>query len=392
MDDPVVLLEGSRIQSVGQREEIDIPPDAEVLSYPEGCLLPGFIDAHVHLALSGGEAPLMDLYHDSDDLMLLRAVRNAETALRAGVTTVRDCGGRNRVTFSLREGMEKGLLQGPRLVLSGWPLTMTGGHCYYLNGEVDGPENIRDTVRGLLKEGANFIKLMASGGVMTPSTHPKHAYYTVEELRAAVEEAGRFDVPCAAHCHSTSSIRNALDAGIQSIEHATFLDETGWPKFDPEVGERMARQGAYADPTLSAGYRVISSIESKPEAERTRGDRVLLAIDDRMENVRGMLRIGVKVIAGTDAGAPLTAFDDYALTLELLIEAGMKPMDALVAGTGQAAQALMLEDRVGTVEIGKEADLVIVTGDPLADVSAIRNVQMVMKAGEILPPRRGENV
>ena len=384
LDDPVVVVEGSKIRAAGRKGEIEIPPDAEVLSHPEGCLLPGFIDAHVHLAISGGETPLLDLYHDSDDLMLLRAVRSAEKALTAGVTTVRDCGGRNRVTFSLREGMEKGIVRGPRLVLSGHPLTMTGGHCYYLNGEVDGPEEIRNAVRRLFKEGADFIKLMASGGVMTPSTHPKYAYYTVEELRAAVAEAGRFEKLCAAHCHSTSSIRNALDAGVQGIEHATFLGETGWPEFVPEIGERMVKQGAYVNPTLSAGYRVIPILERKPEGARTHGDRVLIAMDARMENVRRMLELGVKIVAGTDAGAPLTTVDDYALTLELLVEAGMSASDALVAGTGRAAQALGMGDLIGTVEPGKEADLVVVTGDPLSDVSAVRNVRMVMKAGEVV--------
>ena len=384
IDDPIVVVQGSKIRAVGRRGEIEIPPDAEMLSCTDEYLLPGFIDVHVHLTMSAEETPLIDLYHDSDDLMLLRAVRSAEKALTAGVTTVRDCGGRNRVTFSLREGMEKGIVRGPRLVLSGHPLTMTGGHCYYLNGEVDGPEEIRNAVRYLFKEGADFIKLMASGGVMTPSTHPKYAYYTVEELRAAVAEAGRFEKLCAAHCHSTSSIRNALDAGVQGIEHATFLDETGWPKFEPDVAEQMVKQGAYVNPTLSAGYRVIPIIERKPEEARTYGDRLVLGVHDRMENVRRMLELGVKIVAGTDAGARLTAFDDYALGLELLVEAGMSPADALVAGTGQAAEAIGLGDRIGSVEAGKEADLVVVGGDPLADVSAIRNVQMVMKAGEVV--------
>jgi len=382
VDDPVVIVEGATIKAVGRQGEIPIPSEAETHSYPDACLLPGLIDMHVHLTMSTGETPLIDLYHDSDDLMLLRAVKNAGKALSAGVTTLRDCGGRNRITFSLREGIEKGIVPGPRLMLSGRPLTMTGGHCYYLNGEVDGPENLRHAVRGLLKEGADFIKLMASGGGMTPSTKPKYAYYTVEELRAAVEEAGRFDMLCAAHCHSTSSIRNALDAGVQSIEHASFLDETGWPKFDPEVAEQMVRQGTHVNPTLSAGYRVIPIIQKKPEEDRTYGDRLVLGVQNRMENVRRMLEMGVKIVVGTDAGTRLTEFDDYALGLELLVEIGMSPADALVAGTGRAAEAIGMGDRIGTVQVGKNADLVVVDGDPLADVSAIRNVQMVMKAGE----------
>ena len=385
IDDPVVIVEDGKITTVGRQGEIPIPPEAEARAYPDGCLLPGFINVHVHLIMSVGETPLIDLYHDSDDLLLLRAVKNAEKALMAGVTTLRDCGGRNQTTFSLREGIEKGIIPGPRLLLSGRPLTMTGGHCYYLNGEVDGPENLRHAVRGLLKEGADFIKLMASGGGMTPITKPKYAYYTVEELRAAVEEAGRFDVLCAAHCHSTSSMRNALDAGVQSIEHASFLDETGWPKFDPEVAEQMVRQGTYVDPTLSAGYRVIPIIQQKPEEDRTYGDRLVLGVQNRMANTRRMLEMGVKIVVGTDAGTRLTAFDDYALGMELLVEEiGMSPAEALAAGTGCAADAIGMADRIGTVEVGKEADLVVVDGDPLANVSAIRDVRMVMKAGEVV--------
>jgi len=375
IENPVILVQGSKIVSVGQEGEVALPQTENVnrLDYEDKTLLPGLIDCHVHLCMSADDNPLARIYEESDDMMLLRAANNAEIALEAGITTLRDCGGRNRVTFSIREAIEKRITKGPRLLLSGRPITITGGHCFFLNGEADGVEGVRKAVRELIKEGADFLKIMASGGGMTPSTISKLPYYTVEELTVASDEAHRLGKKIAAHCHSTKSIEDVLDANIDTIEHASFLSpDTGQRKFEPRIAERIAANGVYVSPTISAGQQPV----------RSDMDKLRLKMQD--SNFSLMLEMGVKLIAGTDAGVCRTTFDRYPLCLELAVAGGMSNMQAIQSGTSLAAEALDITDTVGTLQPGKEADIIAVDGNPLEDISALWNVAMVMKAGELV--------
>jgi imidazolonepropionase-like amidohydrolase len=371
VENPVILIQDSRIVAVGKEGEIEIPQAEGVnrLDYRDKTLLPGLIDCHVHLCMSADDNPLARLYEDSDDMLVLRAANNAQIALRAGITTLRDCGGRNRVTFSIKEGIRKKIIKGPRLLLSGRPLTITGGHCFFLNGEADGVDGVRRTARQLIKEGADFLKIMASGGGMTPSTISKLPYYTVEELTAAADEAHRLGRKIAAHCHSTKSIEDVLEAGVDTIEHASFLSPDGQRKFDPAIAEKIVASGTYVCPTISAGRRPVRSVEQT---------------DMQGSNFSLMHHKGVKLIAGTDAGVTHTAFDNYPLCLELAVAGGMTNMQAIQSGTNLAAEALGISDIVGAIQPGKEADIVAVDGDPLEDISALWNIAMVMKAGELI--------
>ena len=208
IENPVIVIQDSKIVSAGREGDVAIPQmeDVNKLDYKDKTLLPGLIDCHVHLCMSADDNPLARVYEDSDDMMLLRAAHNADVALSTGITTLRDCGGRNRVTFSTKEAIEKKIIKGPRLLLSGRPITITGGHCFFLNGEADGVDGVRKLARRLIKEGADFLKIMASGGGMTPSTVPKLPYYTVEELTVAADEAHRLGRKIAAHGPSTKSM------------------------------------------------------------------------------------------------------------------------------------------------------------------------------------------
>jgi imidazolonepropionase-like amidohydrolase len=350
--------------------------DINKLNYKDKTLLPGLIDCHVHLCMSADDNPLARVYEDSDDIMLFRAAHNAEVALKAGITTLRDCGGRNNVTFSTREAIEKKIIKGPRLLLSGRPITITGGHCFFLNGEADGVEDVRKLARRLIKEGADFLKIMASGGGMTPSTISKLPYYTVEELTAAADEAHRLGRKIAAHCHSTHSIADSLEAGIDTIEHCSFLSpETGQRKFEARIAERIAESGTYVCPTISAGRKPVRPIEQTDEYK--------LQLQKNMQdsNFSRVLEMGVKLIAGTDAGVVQTTFDNYPLYMELAVAGGMNNMQAVLSGTSLAAEALGIADSVGTIQPGKEADIIAVDGNPLEDISALWNVSMVMRAG-----------
>jgi imidazolonepropionase-like amidohydrolase len=380
IENPIILIQGSKIIAVGSEKDIAIPQTDNItrLDYRDKTLLPGLIDCHVHLCMSADDNPLARLYEDSDDMLVLRAANNAQVALKAGVTTLRDCGGRNKMTFSIKEAIKKGVIKGPRLLLSGRPITITGGHCFFLNGEADGIDGVRKAVRQLIKEGADFLKIMASGGGMTPSTIPKLPYYTVEELSIAADEAHRLGRKIAAHCHSTKSIEDSIEAGIDTIEHATFLSPDGQRRFEPSIAEKIVANGTYISPTLSAGRRPVYLVNQTDEYKNK------LKADMQNSNFSLMHQMGVKLIAGTDAGVTYTTFDNYPLCLELAVAGGMTNMQAIQSGTSLASEALGISDLTGTIQSGKEADIIAVDGDPLEDISMLWNVAMVMKAGELV--------
>jgi len=380
IENPIILIQGSKIIAVGREEDLAIPQTGNIikLNYKDKTLLPGLIDCHVHLCMSADDNPLARLYKDSDDMLVLRAANNAQAALKAGITTLRDCGGRNRMTFSIKEAIKKGIIKGPRLLLSGRPITITGGHCFFLNGEADGIDGVQKAVRQLIKEGADFLKIMASGGGMTPSTIPKLPYYTVEELIVAADEAHRLGRKIAAHCHSTKSIEDSLEAGIDTIEHASFLAPDGQRKFELSIAEKIVASGTYICPTLSAGRRPIHPVNQTNEY------KLGLQADMQNSNFSLMHQMGVKLIAGTDAGVTYTTFDNYPLCLELAIAGGMTNMQAIQSGTSLAAEALGIADVIGAIQSGKEADIIAVDGDPMENISVLWNIAMVMKAGELI--------
>jgi len=389
----VLVVEGSRILAAGSQEAVEAPrgPDVRELDYPDGYLLPGLIDAHTHLMFGAGEATYEEVIErDTDEIMLLRAARNAHIHLNAGVTTLRDCGARNQVTFDLRRGVDQGLALAPRLLLSGRPVTVTKGHFWWCNGEAEGVQGVRKAVRRLVEDGADFIKIMASGGG-TAGTDNRRPSFSVEELRAIVDEAHNPAVPTTAHCIATQSIANALDAGVDSIEHATFIEPDGSYVFNPHLAERIASQGVRVSPTVQTGYRRREKLLGMREEGHALTPEDKVRLEDlqikceRQVEFLGRLwsEWGITIVAGTDA---ISSFGDYCLGLELQVEAGMSTADVIRSATGVAAQAVGLDHLVGTLEPGKEADLVVVDRDPLEDIRALRSMRMVMQRGGVVPP------
>lgn len=376
---PGLLLGEGRIRQLGPdrgaTREVE-PFDADGLT-----ILPGLIDAHVHLTFTASDDVVGDLARESDELLLLRGARNARQMLSSGVTTARDCGGRNLITASLKLAIQAGITPGPRLLISLMPITTTGGHCHYLGLEADTLDDLRVATRRLAKSGADFVKVMASGGNMTPGSNVLLPQYGADELRTLVAEAHRLGRQVAAHAHPVEAIRSAVLAGADTIEHCHWQEPAGGVSLDEAVVAEMVRRGTFVDPTLAGGYRIPAPGESA--ADRRRGE----LRSGRVAALRRMIELGVRVIAGTDAGARRTAFDDFALSLELLVaEAGLTPADALLAATRTSAEALGLAHEIGTIEAGKRADLVLVEGDPLADVSATRRVAAVIQAGRVFRP------
>ncbi|MGH2617641.1 MAG: metal-dependent hydrolase family protein, partial [Thermomicrobiales bacterium] len=350
-------------------------------------VLPGFIDVHVHLMFGSGPRTYDDVVtHDSDELMLLRGARNAYLHLRAGVTTLRDCGARNRVTFNLREGADAELFLTPRLQLCGRPLTITGGHFWWCNEEADGVDGVRAATRRLLKDGADFIKIMASGGAATDSWF---ASYSVEEMAAAVAEAHQVGKKTTAHCLAAESIARAVDAGIDQIEHFNFLHPDGSRVFDERVAEKILARGVFMSPTIQTSYRQLERLQER-EGALTPPERALLEeyrykIETKLDFVRRFYEMGAPIVMGTDA---IQQFGDYALGLELLHRAGLSPMDVILAATGRAARAIGSESEVGMVCPGKHADFLFIDGDPLVDVRALGRIVSVVQAGRTVVDKR----
>ena len=354
-----VAVDGAIAGSAGPGESIDI----------SGCtVVPGLMEAHAHLCFNG-EANWRQVYDaDSPVGMALRMAGNGRTMLEAGITTVRDLGAPTATSIEVRDAFAKGLVAGPDLLVAGAPITTTGGHCHFMGGEADGELEVRRAVRERVKAGCDWIKVMATGGNMTRGTNTLAAQYTVPELRACIEEAHRLRLRVAAHCHGTAGIRAAVEAGVDMLEHCSFTGE-GRIDFDPAVVDAIADKGIIVSPTVSIGWRKWAD------------DGLRRA---RAEALKTMFARGCKVIMSTDCGIPGVPHAALAGALDVLSEyAAMPPVEALKLATSRAAELLDLPDR-GVIAEGKRADLLVVEGDPLSDLLALRRVRLVVKAGEIV--------
>jgi len=358
----LLTIENGTLIRVEANGEPDTSAGAgDVLDLREYTVLPGLINMHTHTVLPGDGTPFAQWMALPDELLLLQAHTNALTALHSGVTTIRDCGGKGILMFRLREAIRRGIIPGPRFVLSGRPLTITGGHCRYFGGEVDGADGMRHAARQLLHEGADFIKIMAAGGG-TVGTYSQYPAFDVEEMRAAIHEAHKIGKRAACHCIARDSIANALDAGTDHIEHCSFMAPDTTQQYDEQLARRIAAQGVYVTPTLQV-------------MRRGRMGEGNIAV------IRGLHELGVPLVAGNDAGWLSTGFGDFYRELQCLAECGVPPLEAIHAATGRAAEACQLGGVVGTVAPGCVADLLVVAGDPTTDLGVLAHPLMVMQGG-----------
>ena len=387
-----VLISDGRILAVGPSDTIasQIPPDTETIDLGDTPLTPGLIDGHTHLSLAGDGHSYVEMFSESDEMMVLTGAYNLRRHLDAGITTLREHGARNKVGFAIKEALSRGYIAGPRMQVSGRPITCSGGHFHMCNEVADGPDEIRRSVRRLVHEGADYIKIMTSGGG-TAGTIPGRASYSVEELHAVVHEAHHFHRLTAAHCRAKESMVRAVAAGIDLMEHAEFLDPDHEMRFDPDLAEKMAECGIWISPTLQAwtNYGSIVDLEQK----RDRGELApaaasqLQALSDRAEKrldiMRRMLdycRID-RIVPGTDSGVGSLAFGHLDYDLRLLVKVGFTPGEALLSATRISAEAIDMADELGTIEPGKIADLAAFKGDPTEDVLALSDVAAVFQAG-----------
>ena len=336
----------------------------------------------------GGSAQVND--DDTDEIRLLRSAQNTAAAVASGVTTMCDCGSWNRNAFALKEGLAQGIVEGPRLLVSGPPLTVTGGHLWYMGGEADGVEAVRTQVRNLIKQGADFIKIAASGG-STSTSDPYRAAYSVAELTTIVDEAHNRGRSVLAHCRCTDAINAALDAGADAILHCSFYDSDGSYRFDQQTADRLAASETWLNPTMYLGRvsraRLIEIKAERPLTpfEQDRLDRSTASGENSAKQFSALIKAGVKLVGGSDCGWGSYPFGDFQGEILALHGAGRSPLEAIYAGTRSPAAALGIQSSIGTVEAGKEADLLVVNGDPSQELECLRDVAAVFKGGTRIP-------
>jgi imidazolonepropionase-like amidohydrolase len=384
-----ILIDGELIAAVGRPVDVRPPAGAVVdrRDYGAATILPGLVDAHTHLVAPGDGTLGDDIAKEDDGILLLRAAQNARTLLHSGVTTLRENGAKGTVAFSLREGIRRRLAPGPRMVICGRPIAMTGGHMGYFGEEADGEQAVRASVRRLLKEGADYIKIVASGG-STRTSDPNRASYTVPELAAMTDEAHRHGKLTAAHCTSAASVQNCLDAEVDMIIHCVFAEPDGTYRFRPDLVERLVAAKAWVNPTL---YVTQAGIDRLREAREREGrltpdllahlQRQRQALDQRIEAVRRMSEAGVRMTAGSDSPWGWYAPGEFVHEIHMLARAGLSAADAIVAGTAGAADSIGAGGVAGRLRPGRQADVLVVRGDPTREIEALWNVLDVYQAG-----------
>ncbi len=384
----VVVVAGGRIVAVGA--DAAIPADARIVDLGDATLLPGFIDAHVHITDQSSDNSYRDFYQDMLRLPAEQAYyaeKYAHATLAAGFTTVRVVGAGDWVDIALRNAVNDGLVQGPRILAAGHAIGSPGGHCDQspfppdrvkplgpIDGVCSGPESCREAVRDQMKWGADVIKICASGGVFSESDPLKVPQLTPAELEAIVGEAHRWGRKVAAHSHGDEAARLAVEAGVDSIEHGTFLTA--------DTLRLMKQRGTYLVPTRMAGWWSGRHADSFPPPIAKKAKAAATA---GAEMMKVALKVGVPIAFGTDSGVSPHGMN--AKEFSLLVADGMSPATALLAATREAAKLLGVDGETGSIEVGKAADLVAVPGNVLDDIAATEHPTFVMARGAVFVPR-----
>lgn len=372
MYDQSLILEQDKILDILPSEEARRRyQNAPVTDYSNFTAMPGMIDCHVHLCFDGGHDPLNTILKERTDSsrLLLRSIENGAKALAVGVTTVRDCGAAGEYIYELRDAINSGRILGARILTSGTPITTTGGHCWFLNGCADSKEEIKKEVRKKVQNGADFIKVMASGGYMTPGSSSDIVQYSDEEMVALCQEAHAHNKKVAAHALSRESILQCIRAGVDTIEHCILRDHA---ESDTTIFEYIRDHGAVYSPAFTAScFRESARTENAVK---------------RLTSVREMCRAGIKICAGTDAGCADTPFGSYVEMLEFLHEyLHLSQEETLLSATVNAAKCIGMDRLLGKLEPGKIADILILKNDPLESIENLQTLQAVYQNGKSRP-------
>ncbi len=365
--DASIIVEDGFIKEIGA--DLKCPEGAEIIDFKGGFVSPGLFNCHVHT--------VADLPKARDGRKMIAAatvesIENCQKYLRSGVTYVRDVGGSEYIDIDLRDAINAGKVEGPEMVVSGRCICMTGGHGWTSGREADGPDDCRKAAREQLRAGADWIKIMATGGVMTKGVEPGSPQLTEEEMRAAIEEAHKVNAKTATHAQGMVGIKNALRAGIDSIEHGFYMDD--W------CFDWMKEHGTFYVPTLAAMYWIYVNPDKVPDfmIRKCRS-----AFDAHKKTFTNAYKAGVKIALGTDAGTPFNPHDKTAYEMVLMNENGMDNWDCIRAGTINAAELCGVESDHGTIEIGKKANFTVYAGNPIEDINNVMDCCMTVIGGNI---------
>lgn len=382
-----ILIDGeriSRIAELDELEEIRKNPSIEIIDAGNSYVLPGLIDAHVHLCFDSSANPILALDRESETETLLRMVNAAQQELASGVTTVRDCGSKGFSILHLRNAVRDGRLDGPTIIACGPAITITGGHCHFLGLEADNIHEVQKAVRYLCKQNVDFIKVMVSGGNMTPGSNSLIDQYDLDVLRAIAYEAHIHGKKVSGHIHSTRGIANAIKADFDIFEHCSFKDSSLKQDiaYSAELVEQMKEHRIAVCPAMGKSYIL------PPEEGAPLPDKIPMWRDfqnSRFCTTEKMYRQGISIIAGTDAGCKNSFFTEFAMTLEIMHSKIHMPVaDVLLSATIQSAQVLGIDNVCGSLNENKYADLIFVSGNPASDLSALKNIHTVIKHGKVI--------
>lgn len=365
-----VLVEDGIIKEVGTN--LEAPADAKIVDFGGKTVLPGLFNCHIHMCSDAGNGVRDQL---SDAGLTIRALGNLRTLLNSGVTYVRDAGAPNYIDTVIHEASSKGEILSPEMQTAGKCICMTGGHGWQNGRQADGPDDCRKAAREQLRAGANWIKVMATGGVMTKGVEPGSPQLTEEELRAAIEEAHKAGAKTFTHAQGMEGIKNALRAGVDSIEHGFFMDD--W------CFDYMKEHDVFFVPTLAAPYwiKVNGTAAGIPDYMVRKVENT---IDAHQDTFRRAHKAGVKIALGTDAGTPFNTFDKTAYEAVMMVENGMTPMEAIQCGTINAAELLSVKDTHGSITPGKKAHFAVFEKSPLEDIHAIMDCAMTVLGGNVV--------
>ena len=379
LENAAVHVQAGRIAWVGAAADMPAAVQAaKQIDASRKWLLPGLIDAHIHICYNGEESTFA-LLEKPRDALVLEAVEICKRTLQQGVTTIRDVGGEKYIEMSLRDAINRGWIEGPRMKLSGRVISMTGGHAHFIAREADGPDEMRKAAREQIKAGADLVKLMATGGSATPGQDIHASQLTVAEIAAVCEVAHMMGRTVAAHCHGTGGIRNCMLGGVDSIEHGTYLDD--------ETADMMVERGAALCLTVGVGNPDLESYPLSP-VQQADAERRKPMIEQGVKQIRKTIALarskGVFLGCGTDAGGNPLAPHRFALAreVELIVANDVPALEAITIVTRNNAKILRWDDEIGTVEAGKYADLLLLNSDPVADIRSLRDIAAVYKGGE----------
>ena len=373
----------------------DVEEIAEVLHLGDVSLMPGLVDAHCHMHCSATADAQALALAEKDDIprLTMRAVTAMRKAVLAGTTTVRDIGSRNEVAFPIKQAIKEGAIPGPRLLVAGTPITITAGHCWFFGTQADTADEVAKAVRNQVRQGADAIKIMSTGGMFTPTANPRLPQYPAETLAVAVQEAARSGITVAAHCLSAAGVKNCVEANVHNLIHARWYsqDSSEGLEFELDTAKRMADQGQWVDPTIGhgmLGHEATDRGEAPPRAIHWSVAANNVTDEDHAETLNQMHDLGVRFTNGLDMGMPHGTHDRSAANAWAAVEKlGWDTWSALRMATIDTAEALGVDDEVGSIKSGKVADLAAFDGDPAANIRDVDRASTVIQKGAVIKLR-----